>query len=261
MRAIELGRAARAAGEGQEPPAAAPGGDRRHRGRARARSSGSPSWSRGELNVKELEFVSEEGELVAYAVKPNYRTLGPRFGKRDAAGRGGGRGARPRPRRRGDPRRAADRDQHRRRRAHARARRPDPGDAAARGLRGRGARRAAPWRWRSSSTTSCAARASRARSSTRSRTPASRPASTSPTGSRSRSAATTALLDAARAHEEYIAGETLATSVAYDGDGVGEPRRRSRAASCGSESNGERLRPQLTLTFIFMSSWTVQMSL
>jgi isoleucyl-tRNA synthetase len=34
-----------------------------------------------ELNVKELEFVSEESELVAYRVKPNYRTLGPRFGK------------------------------------------------------------------------------------------------------------------------------------------------------------------------------------
>jgi isoleucyl-tRNA synthetase len=36
---------------------------------------------RTELNVKELEFVSEEGELVSYEVKPNYRTLGPRFGK------------------------------------------------------------------------------------------------------------------------------------------------------------------------------------
>jgi isoleucyl-tRNA synthetase len=34
-----------------------------------------------ELNVKELEFVSEEGELATYAVKPNYRRLGPRFGK------------------------------------------------------------------------------------------------------------------------------------------------------------------------------------
>jgi isoleucyl-tRNA synthetase len=33
-----------------------------------------------ELNVKELDFVSEEGELVSYAVKPNYRALGPRFG-------------------------------------------------------------------------------------------------------------------------------------------------------------------------------------
>jgi isoleucyl-tRNA synthetase len=34
-----------------------------------------------ELNVKELEFVSEQGELVSYSVKPNYRSLGPRFGK------------------------------------------------------------------------------------------------------------------------------------------------------------------------------------
>jgi isoleucyl-tRNA synthetase len=37
---------------------------------------------RAELNVKELDFVSEEGDLVSYAVKPNYRSLGPRFGKR-----------------------------------------------------------------------------------------------------------------------------------------------------------------------------------
>ncbi len=34
-----------------------------------------------ELNVKEVEFVTDEGELVAYRVKPNYRSLGPRFGK------------------------------------------------------------------------------------------------------------------------------------------------------------------------------------
>ena len=34
-----------------------------------------------ELNVKALEFVSEEGELLTYEAKPNYRTLGPRFGK------------------------------------------------------------------------------------------------------------------------------------------------------------------------------------
>jgi isoleucyl-tRNA synthetase len=36
---------------------------------------------RSELNVKALEFVTEEAELAAYAVKPNYRSLGPRFGK------------------------------------------------------------------------------------------------------------------------------------------------------------------------------------
>jgi isoleucyl-tRNA synthetase len=34
-----------------------------------------------ELNVKEVEFVSDEAELVSYRVKPNYRSLGPRFGK------------------------------------------------------------------------------------------------------------------------------------------------------------------------------------
>jgi isoleucyl-tRNA synthetase len=37
---------------------------------------------RAELNVKELDFVSDESELVSYAVKPNYRSLGPRFGRR-----------------------------------------------------------------------------------------------------------------------------------------------------------------------------------
>jgi len=35
-----------------------------------------------ELNVKELDFVTDEADLVSYAVKPNYRSLGPRFGKR-----------------------------------------------------------------------------------------------------------------------------------------------------------------------------------
>ena len=34
-----------------------------------------------ELNVKELDFVHTEAELVSYRVKPNYRSLGPRVGK------------------------------------------------------------------------------------------------------------------------------------------------------------------------------------
>jgi isoleucyl-tRNA synthetase len=34
-----------------------------------------------ELNVKELDFVHTEAELVSYRVRPNYRALGPRFGK------------------------------------------------------------------------------------------------------------------------------------------------------------------------------------
>jgi isoleucyl-tRNA synthetase len=34
-----------------------------------------------ELNVKELDFVTDTSELVSYSAKPNYRSLGPRFGK------------------------------------------------------------------------------------------------------------------------------------------------------------------------------------
>ena len=36
---------------------------------------------RDELNVHELRFVSQADELGQVEVKPNYRTLGPRFGK------------------------------------------------------------------------------------------------------------------------------------------------------------------------------------
>jgi isoleucyl-tRNA synthetase len=36
---------------------------------------------RSELNVRELEFVTSDADLVSHRVKPNYRTLGPRFGK------------------------------------------------------------------------------------------------------------------------------------------------------------------------------------
>src|SRR5204863_1726321 len=34
-----------------------------------------------ELNVKRLRYVSQADELGSYEVKPNYRALGPRFGK------------------------------------------------------------------------------------------------------------------------------------------------------------------------------------
>jgi isoleucyl-tRNA synthetase len=79
-RAVELGRAARAqAGVKMRQPLrkaviVATGAERaeiERLGRLVA----------GELNVKELEFVSEEAELVRYQAKPNYRALGPRFGK------------------------------------------------------------------------------------------------------------------------------------------------------------------------------------
>jgi isoleucyl-tRNA synthetase len=48
----------------------------------RAAISARADLVRSELNVKELDFVEEESELVGYAVKPNYRSLGPRFGSR-----------------------------------------------------------------------------------------------------------------------------------------------------------------------------------
>src|SRR5665648_30457 len=35
-----------------------------------------------ELNVKAVRYLADAGELVSYTVKPNYRVLGPRFGKR-----------------------------------------------------------------------------------------------------------------------------------------------------------------------------------
>ncbi|MGB7587634.1 MAG: class I tRNA ligase family protein, partial [Solirubrobacterales bacterium] len=44
--------------------------------------SASADLVKSELNVKELDFVTEEAELVSYEVKPNYRSLGPRFGKK-----------------------------------------------------------------------------------------------------------------------------------------------------------------------------------
>jgi isoleucyl-tRNA synthetase len=36
----------------------------------------------GELNVKSVRFVSEADELGRFELRPNYRALGPRFGKR-----------------------------------------------------------------------------------------------------------------------------------------------------------------------------------
>ena len=80
MRAIELGRAARAAAKvkmRQPLRKAVIVATAAERGELERLSDIVAS----ELNVKELEFVSEEAELVTYAVKPNYRTLGPRFGK------------------------------------------------------------------------------------------------------------------------------------------------------------------------------------
>jgi isoleucyl-tRNA synthetase len=80
MRAIELGRAARAQAKvkNRQPLAraviVATEAERRELERL-------AEIVAAELNVKRLEFVSEQEELVTYAVKPNFRALGPRFGR------------------------------------------------------------------------------------------------------------------------------------------------------------------------------------
>ena len=148
-----------------------------------------------ELNVKELDFVTDESELVSYSAKPNYRALGPRFGKKHAAGRRRGRGARRRPRRRRPRRRAARSGSRSTAPTTASAPTTSPSPCSrSRATRSR-PRPATPSPSSSSSTTSCAARASPARSSTPSRTPAKRPASRSPTASRSALGGDAELLD------------------------------------------------------------------
>jgi isoleucyl-tRNA synthetase len=51
-------------------------------GRERAQLESMTDVVRDELNVKSLRFVDEADELGSYDLKPNYRSLGPRFGKR-----------------------------------------------------------------------------------------------------------------------------------------------------------------------------------
>ena len=79
-RTVELGRASRAHGKVKV---------RQPLARAvvvatdaeRAAISSQAELVKAELNVKEIEFVTDQSDLVSYSVKPNYKTLGPRFGK------------------------------------------------------------------------------------------------------------------------------------------------------------------------------------
>jgi isoleucyl-tRNA synthetase len=50
-------------------------------GRERAAIGRLADVVRDELNVKSLRFVEQADDLGSYEIKPNYRTLGPRFGK------------------------------------------------------------------------------------------------------------------------------------------------------------------------------------
>jgi isoleucyl-tRNA synthetase len=79
--AVELGRKARAEGKVnlRQPlrEAVIVAGDRE-----RAAIERFADLVRDELNVKELRFVTQADELGRWELKPNYRALGPRFGKR-----------------------------------------------------------------------------------------------------------------------------------------------------------------------------------
>src|SRR5213079_3716725 len=79
--AVELGRKARAEGKValRQPlrEVVIVAGDRE-----RAAIERFAGLVRDELNVKQLRFVTQADELGRWELKPNYRTLGPRFGKR-----------------------------------------------------------------------------------------------------------------------------------------------------------------------------------
>ena len=186
-------------------------------GRERAAIERLSDIVREELNVRELRFVEAADELGSYEIKPNYRTLGPRFGKAmpqvaaavealDAAHVAATLRAR-RPGRR----------QHRRSRARAGLRRPRCWRCARWRATSSSARARTRSRWSWRSTTSCGARASRARSSTPCRARARPPGLAVEDRISLVLGGDEELLGAARAHEGYLAGEVLAVSVGFDG--------------------------------------------
>ena len=213
----------------------------RERDRAASRRSCSD-----ELNVKAVRYVSEADELGRFELKPNYRALGPALRQADAAGGRRDRGARP-------------------------ARGCAPASGVGRELRRQGAR-ARPGRRDSS----CSSRSTATRWSARARTPwrsnlelddelrregLAREVVHAVQAARKnaglevedRIALTLGgdeeLLDAARAHEDYVAGETLATSLELRrrGGRGGERRDRGPAAvdlgSAAGASASRRHRP------------------
>ena len=174
-----------------------------------------------ELNVKELEFVSEESELVSYRGEAELPLARPALRQADAAGRRRGRGAR---------RRRASRSPWR--------------TAARSGFNStaaiiRWARTTSSWSWSRSTGYQVEADAGHAvalalelddelrreglaREIVHAVQNARRDAGLEVTDRIALGLGGDAeLLDAARAHEAYVAGETLATAVSYDGADAG----------------------------------------
>ena len=179
---------------------------------------------REELNVKTLRFVEQADELGSYEVKPNYRTLGPRFGKAMPQVAAAVEALDPAHVADGAARGADGRRRDRRPRPPARP----PTTWCSRCARSTATSSSARARTRSRSssrsTTRCAARASPARSCTRSRTRARRPASQIEDRIALTLAGDAELLDAARVHEPYVDGRDARDARRVrDGNGAGEP--------------------------------------
>ena len=206
--------------QAQGPPAAA---RRRGRGRGRGargdRADARRRARRAQRQGAALRVGGGRARLLrGQAQLPRAR---PALRQADAAGRGGDRGARARARGGRAARRAAAW------RSRSTATTTSSGPTTCRWPCSRSratsssARARTPSRSSSSSTTSCGARGSRARSCTRCRTRARRRGSTWRTGSRSSSAATTSCSAPRGRTRRYVTGETLATSIAYDGSADG----------------------------------------
>ena len=210
-------RRARARQAEGAPAAARGGGGGRPTASAR-RSSASTTLVLDELNVKAVRYVSEADELGRFELKPNYRSLGPRFGKHmpqvaAAVGRArrGARGCDAARRRRVGI-------DDRRQRAPARPRRRADGAAAARGLPGGalghargGANLELDDELRREGLAREVVHAVQARAQGR-RARRGGPHRAHPGGDAE-------LLEAARAHEDYVSRETLAQALEYDGTG------------------------------------------
>ena len=182
-----------------------------------------------ELNVKSVRYVSEADELGRFELKPNYRALGPRFGKQMPQVAAAIASL--------DPARLRDGGQrgHQRRRpgARDRARRRQIVAAAARRATRSSARARTRWRSTSSSTTALR-REGLAREVVHAVQAARKTAGPQRGGPHRADARRRrrAARRATRAHEEYVAGETLATSVDYDGADGGAAAPRSREGPC-----------------------------
>ena len=203
---------------------------------------------RDELNVKELRFVDRGRRARLLRGQAQLPRARPALRQADAAGRRGDRRARPRPRRRGAARAAADR--HRRRRRASTSSAPTTSSCAMQPLEG--------YQLEREGTHAVALelaldeelrREGLAREVVRAIQEARKRAGLEVSD---RIALTLGgddeLLDAARAHEPYVAGETLRRRVAYDGvarRGAARRWRPSRAASCASPSRSpDRPRPR-----------------